>query len=103
MNDQSAKGYNIDVTVIGAIDTTPTVKGTKKLKFRGSFNRQGKTFERTVLAQGAAADAIEDVIKTGETAKLRIIFDSVPGEDGKKGGEFLTVIGLPLPPKAKAA
>lgn len=103
MTEQTAKGYNIAVTVIGTIDTTPTVKGTKKIKFRGSFNRQGKTVERTVVAQGAAADAIEAVITAGATATLRVIFDSVPGDDGKPAGQFLTVLGLPLPPKAKAA
>lgn len=102
-NTKSAKGYNIDVTVVSAIDTTPNSLGTSKLKFRGSFERSGKTFERTVIAQGKAADAVGESLKQGETTKLRILFDSVIGEDGKRGGEYLTVLGLPLPPKQKAA
>lgn len=102
-NDNGVKGYNIDVTVMSEIDTTPNAKGTAKLKFRGSFVRNGKTFERTVIAQGKAADAVAASLVQGETTKLRIIFDHVQLEDGKQGGEFLTVLGLPLPPKKKAA
>jgi len=103
MEDKSAKGYNIDVTVKTAVDATPTVTGTPKLKFRGTFERGGKTFERTVIAMGKAADAVAAVLKTGETAKLRILFSKTEGQDGKPGGEYLTILGLPLAPKEKAA
>ena len=100
---KSQKAYNLNVTPLTAVDTTPTTNGTKKIKFRGSFVQAGRTVERTVVAQGAAADLIEGKIETGNVIALRCVYNRAPGADGKKGGEFLAVVALPLPPKAKAA
>ncbi len=104
-NDNGGKGYNLSITPKdGTIDTTPTAAGTKKIKFRGTLTLRGKERERTVVAQGKAAEAIEGKIVAGEAISLRVLFDNAPSsEEGKKGAEFLTVLGIPLPPKAKAA
>lgn len=103
-NQSQGKGYNITLTPKGQIDTTPTASGTKKIKFRATFTAQGKEKERTVVAQGKSAEAIEGMITAGEPVALRVLFDRAPANDeGKQGGEYLTVLGLPLPPKAKAA
>ncbi len=104
-NDNGGKGYNLTLTPkAGTIDTTPTASGTKKTKFRATFEQRGKTVERTVVAMGKAAEAIEGKIVEGEAVAIRCLFDRAPAqEEGKRGAEYLTVLGLPLPPKQKAA
>ena len=104
-NDNTGgKGYNMTITPKGDIDTTPTATGTKKIKFRATFDQKGTSRERTVVAMGKAAEAIEGKIVAGEAIALRVLFDRAPSqEEGKRGAEFLTVLGLPLPPKQKAA
>lgn len=97
------KGYNLNVTVIGSIDTTPAANDTKKIKFRGSYEAQGQTRERTFVAMGKAADAIDGKVVEGQVVAIRGIFKNAPGEGGKRGGQFVSVIGEPLPPKKKAA
>lgn len=93
----AGKGYNISITPLGDIDTTPNAKGTAKIKFRGKFTTRGKDRERTVVAQGKAADAIRDVLVAGTPVALRVLFENAPSEEeGKKGGEYLSVLGLPL-------
>jgi len=102
-NDNSGKGYNLTLTPIGAIDTTPAANDTRKIRFRAKVTLQGKEKERTVIAQGKAADAVADMIKDGVPVSLRVLFSRAPSqEDGKQGGEYLTVLGIPLP-KKKAA
>lgn len=101
MTEQTnVKAYTVTLTPKGEIDTTPSASGTQKLKFRATYTAQGQEKERTVLAQGKAAEAIANVIKVGEAVALRVMFDRAPGNDGKPGGEFVTVLGLPT---AKAA
>lgn len=107
-NDNGGQGYNITVTVKGAINTAPTVKGTRKLTFRGTAMIRGKERERTYVAQGSAADTVADkideAVKNGQPVKLRCLFSEAPArEEGQRGAEFMTIIGLPLPPKQKAA
>jgi hypothetical protein len=104
-NDNSGgQGYNLKVTPKGDINTAPGVNGTRKIVFRGMVTLRGKERERTFVAQGKAADAVAESIKTGEQVSLRCLFSEAPSrEEGKRGAEYLTVIGLPLPPKQKAA
>ena len=98
------KGYNLKITPKGEINTAPTSTGTKKIKFRATMQLRGQERERTVVAQGKAAEAIEGMIEAGKEVSLRVLFENMPaGEDGKKGAEYLTVLGIPLPPKQKAA
>lgn len=102
MSDQTTvKAYTITLTPKGEIDTTPNSAGTPKMRFRATYTAQGQQKERTVLAQGKAVEAVKDMIKVGEPVALRVIFDNAPANDeGKKGGEYLTVLGAPLPKAA---
>ena len=98
------KAYNVKITPKSDIEVSANSNNTKKIKFRGQLMQRGKLVERTVVAQGKAADAIEAVLATGKEVGLRCLFSRAPANDeGKRGGEFLTAIGLPLPPKQKAA
>lgn len=101
----SQKAYNLKITPKdGSLDTTPTSAGTRKIKFRGTFEQRGKTVERTVVAQGKAAELIDGMIKSGVEIGLRCVFNRAPAnEDGKKGGEFLAVVALPREQEQKAA
>lgn len=97
----SAKAYNLKITPKGAVEDATTASGTRKIKFRGTYVVQGKERERTVIAQGKAAELIAGMVTTGEEIGLRCIFETAPAlEEGKKGGEFVTVVALP---RAKAA
>jgi len=98
-----AKAYNLSITPLTDVDTTPTSSGTAKTKFRGTFVQRGKTVERTIVAQGKSAALIEGMIAIGTPVALRCVFDRAPSNDNGRGGEFLSVVALPLPPKQKAA
>lgn len=97
MSDRNAnaKAYNLTITPKGAVDLTPTVAGLRKTKFRGTYTVRGKTVERTVVAQGKAAELIDGLIADGSPVALRCIFQKAPANDAGKGGEFLTVVALP--------
>jgi hypothetical protein len=105
MTEQSnAKAYNVTVTQITDAVVGQNANGKGKITFRAKGTIGKREIERTVVAQGAAATLIEGIIGKGNELKLRVLFDRAPAnEDGKQGGEFLTVVGLPLPPKQKAA
>lgn len=90
-----AKAYNLNVTPLTEADTTPTASGKAKIRFRGTFEQGGKTIERTVVAQGVAAELIAGMITPGTAVGLRCVYSRAPGEDGKKGGEYLSVVALP--------
>lgn len=96
----NGKAYNITVTPISDVDSTPNAKGTPKLKFRAKVTLRGRETERTVVAQGAAVAKIDGKIVAGEPVALRVLFSNAPANDEGKGGEFLTVVDLP---RAKAA
>ena len=43
------------------------------------------------------------MVRKGNSMDLRMVFENAPStEEGKRGGEFLSVVGLPQP-KQKAA
>lgn len=103
MTTETAKAYNISITPLSIVDDK-NVKGTRKISGRATFLRSGKSYERTFIAQGKAADAVAGALVVGTPVTIRTLFDRAPANDeGKKGGEFLTLIAMPLPPKAKAA
>ena len=100
----SQKAYNFAVKQTTTAERSTTSKGTKQIKFRGELTLRGETRTRTVVAQGKAADLISGMLRKGNVLDLRVVFDRAPGtEEGKKGGEFLTVVGLPKAKEAKAA
>lgn len=109
MTEQSAqtkdggKGYNLKVTPVSEIERSTTASNTKKIKFRGTYISKGKPRELTVVAQGIAYDKIDELVEQGVEIGLRCLFKRAPANDNGRGGEYLAVIDLPLPPKQKAA
>lgn len=90
------KAYNLKLTPMGEIDTTPTAKGTPKKRFTAFYVSKGKTFTRTVIAQGKAAREIEGMVEEGKPVMLRCLFNRAPAnDDGSKGGEYLAVVAVP--------
>lgn len=103
-SNTGGQGYNVTVTQLTDASFGSNSNDKSKITFRGKLTIAGKEKERTFVAQGAAADLIKDMVGKGKELKLRCLFSRAPSnEDGKRGGEFMTVIGLPLPPKKKAA
>ncbi len=97
----SKRAYNFNVTQTTDADVGQNAKGTAKIKFTGEFQLRGKTVSRTILAQGKAAELVRDMIGKGNVLGLRCVFDHAPGaEEGKRGGEYLTVVDLPREKKA---
>ena len=95
------KAYNLAITQLNTASKAPNSKGTAKITFRGKVMLRGREVERTVVAQGAAADKISGMVRKGASLNLRCLISEAPGqEEGKKGGQFLTVVDLP---RAKAA
>ena len=95
------RAYNLTLTQITTASKGKNAKGTPKITFRAKGTVGGREIERTVVAQGAAADLIKGMVRKGAELSLRVLFERAPAnEDGSKGGEFLTVVGLP---RAKAA
>lgn len=100
----SNQAYNVVVAQLTTATKGKNAKGTSKITFRGKLTVGGREIERTVIAQGAAADLIASAVRKGTEHKLRVLFERAPAnEDGSKGGEFLTVVGLPREKTAKAA
>ena len=100
----SNKAYNVVLTQTTTANKGKNAKGTAKITFRAKGTVGGREIERTVVAQGAAADLIKGMVRKGAELSLRVLFERAPAnEDGSKGGEFLTVVGLPREKTAKAA
>jgi hypothetical protein len=98
------KAYNVTVTQITDANVGKNSNDKSKVTFRAKGKIGGRDVERTVVAQGAAADLIMGKLGMGNELKLRVLFSRAPSnDDGQRGGEFLTVVGEPLPPKQKAA
>ena len=97
----SQKAYNVTVTQLNTATKSTTASGASMIKFRASLTVRGRKVERTVVAMGKAADAIRANVRKGSEFAVRAIFDRAPAnEDGERGGEFLSVVGVP---QAKAA
>ena len=99
----SNRAYNLKIKQTTTAERSENANGTPKIKFRGELTLRGETRTRTVVAQGKAAELISGMVRKGNSMDLRCVFDRAPGtEEGKQGGEFLSVVGLPQP-KQKAA
>lgn len=110
MTDQSnaakttKQGYNLKVKQTTVAEIGSNSNGKLKITFRGKTTVGGREIDRKFVAQGEAAEKIQDKVALGADLALRCIFENAPAKgDEKKGGEFLTVVGEPLPPKKKAA
>lgn len=100
----SNRAYNLKIKQTTTAVRSTTASGKQQIKFTGELTLRGKTRSRTVVAQGAAAEMIDGMVRKGSELELRCLFDRAPAnEDGKRGGEFLAVVGLPTPKEQKAA
>ena len=95
----SKRAYNMNVTVNEVSETTNS-NGTPFIRAKVGVTIRGKAVVRTLVAQGKAANDVRAALVQGASSKIRCLFDNVPTEDGKEGGQFLTAIGMPT---AKAA
>ena len=99
----SNRAYNLKIKQTTTAVRSTTASGKDQVKFTGELTLRGKTRSRTVVAQGKAAELINGMLRKGNNLELRCLFENAPGnEEGKRGGEFLSVVGLPQP-KQKAA
>lgn len=90
-------GYTLKVTPVGSINIQVTAAGTPKLTFRAAIRgKGGRTLERTVVAKGKAHNALIPLLRIGEEVSIRAFYDRMPAnEDGTRGAEYVTAIGLP--------
>ena len=92
----NARAYNVALTQTTTASKGVNAKGTSKITFRAKGTVGGREIERTVVAQGAAAELIRGMVRKGAALNLRVLFDRAPAnEDGSKGGEYLSVVALP--------
>jgi hypothetical protein len=79
------------------ITRTTDVLGRKMVRARGIItNKDGKTFERTVMVQGKNAGTISRMMRKGREIVLRGIYETAPAQgDAKRGGSFFTALCLP--------
>ena len=98
------RAYNMTIKQITTATRSTTASGKDQIKFTGELTLRGETRQRTVVAQGKAAELITGMVRKGNSMDLRVLFERAPAnEDGKRGGEFLSVVGLPQPKQQKAA
>tara|TARA_B100000929_G_scaffold110078_2_gene87220 strand:- start:3173 stop:3472 length:300 start_codon:yes stop_codon:yes gene_type:complete len=95
------RAYNMTIKQITTAERSNNANGTPKIKFRGELTLRGETRTRTVVAQGKAAELISGMVRKNATMDLRVLFERAPStEEGQRGGEFLSVVGLPEAKKA---
>ena len=100
-NTGKKRGYNLAVNQLTTANRSKNVNGRDKITFRGKTTVGGREIERTFVAQGKAAELISGMVRKGNTLNLRVIFERAPSnEDGKRGGEFCSVVALPRAKKA---
>lgn len=93
--------YNLKIRQTTEAVRSVTASGTDQIKFRGEVMIRGQLRTRTVVAQGKAAALIDSMVGEGNELSLRGLFDRAPAnEEGTRGGEFISVVGIP---RAKAA
>lgn len=94
------KGYNIKMTPVTAPEASTIATGTAQVKFRAKMTLRGRETELTVMAQGKSVEFV-DGVEVGNETTLRCLFEEAPAaEEGKRGGQFLTVVGKPRAKKA---
>jgi hypothetical protein len=98
--EATVAGYNIKMTPVSAPEASTIATGTAQVKFRAKMTLRGKEVERTVMAQGKSVEFVEGV-EVGNEVTLRCLFEEAPAaEEGKRGGQFLSVVGKPRAKKA---
>ena len=90
----NGKAYNLKLTATEIEDKIDT-RDAPYIAAKVSVKLNGEIRTRTLIAQGKARDAIKDVLIVGEEVAIRCLFSNATNDEGKKGGEYLTAIGLP--------
>lgn len=92
---KAARAYNLNFKVLNVAETV-TSKGVAKIKGKVGITLRGRKTTRTLIAMGAAADAVRAVLVEGQDARVRCLIEHVQNDNGEVGGEFLTAVSLPL-------
>lgn len=90
-----ARAYNMTVQVLTVTETVNS-NGKPMIKSKVGLKIRGRDTTRTLMAQGAAAEAVRAVLVEGQEAKVRCLFERVVNDNGEIGGEFLAAVGVPL-------
>lgn len=90
----SNRAYNLTMTAT-EISTKTDSAGKNFIKAKVGLTIRGRETTRTLIAQGKAMEAIKDTLVVGSEVKIRCLFSNADNDDGSKGGEYLTAIGLP--------
>lgn len=91
----TVRAYNLNLKVLSVAETVNS-NGKPLIKSKVALTIRGRETTRTLMAQGAAADAVRAVLVEGQDAKVRCLFERVQNDNGEVGGEFLTAVGVPL-------
>ncbi len=93
---ETRMGYNVNMTPLN-ISEGQNSNGKRKITGRATIKTaKGARYERTFVAQGAAADAVAAHLQIGEAVVVRAFYDRAPAnEDGGRGGEYITLIAMP--------
>ena len=91
---RAPRGYNFDV-VPSDIQTRTDKAGKPYMTARVACKIRGRDTVRTLQMRGKMIEEVGSTLVVGQSSPVRAIFDRAPGEDGKRGGDFLVAVGLP--------
>ena len=94
-SNTAGRAYNLKVTPT-AVEVKTDSRGKEFIRASVALKIRGRDATRTLIAQGKAMDAVQNVLVVGEEASVRCLFTTVTNDDGGKGGEYLSAIGLPM-------
>ena len=94
-SNTGGRGYNLKVTP-SAVEVKTDSRGKEFIRASVALKIRGRDATRTLIAQGKAMDAVQAVLVEGQEASIRCLFQNYLNDDGEKGGEYLTAIGLPM-------
>lgn len=92
---KAGKGYNLELEILSREANGETANGLLKIRTRVRGKMNGQMRERSMTAMGKAAEELDSKLVVGETVRVRCLFSQVENEDGSKGGQYLTALGLP--------
>ena len=94
-SNTAGRAYNLKVTPT-AVEVKTDSRGKEFIRASVALKIRGRDATRTLIAQGKAMAAVQNVLVVGEEASVRCLFTTVINDDGGKGGEYLSAIGLPM-------
>ena len=94
-SNNAGRAYNLKVTP-SAVEVKTDSRGKEFIRASVALKIRGRDATRTLIAQGKAMDAIQNVLVVGEEASIRCLFSNYMNDEGEKGGEYLSAVGLPM-------